>query len=75
MCSVITSDARCTREIKSKIAMARTAFSKKKKSLSTSRLDLQLRKKLVKYFIWSLALYGVETGILRKIDEEMSGKF
>jgi len=40
-------DGRCTREIKSRIAMAKAAFSKKK-TLFTSKLDLNLRKKLIK---------------------------
>jgi hypothetical protein len=38
---------RCTREIKSRIAMAKPTFNKKK-VLFTSKLDLNLRKKLVK---------------------------
>jgi hypothetical protein len=41
---------RCTREIKSRIAMAKAAFNKKK-NLFTSKLDLNLRKKLVKCYI------------------------
>jgi hypothetical protein len=44
--SMITNDARCTREIKVRIAMAKAAFNKKK-TLFTSKLDLELRKKLV----------------------------
>jgi hypothetical protein len=44
--SMITNDARCTREIKSMIAMAKAAFNKKK-TLFTSKLGLNLRKKLV----------------------------
>jgi hypothetical protein len=40
--------------------MAKAAFSKKK-TLFTSKLVLELRKKLVKCYIWSIALYGVET--------------
>jgi hypothetical protein len=36
--SMITNDARCTREIKSRIAMAKAAFNKKK-TLFTSKLD------------------------------------
>jgi hypothetical protein len=44
--SMITNDARCTREIKSRIAMSNAAFNKKK-TLFTSKLDLNLRKKLV----------------------------
>ena len=51
--SMLTNDGRCTREIKSRIAMAN-----KKKTLFTSKLDLDLRKKLVKCYIWSMALYG-----------------
>jgi hypothetical protein len=47
---MITNDARCTREIKSRIAMAKAAFSKKK-NFFTSTLDLNLRKKLIKCFI------------------------
>jgi hypothetical protein len=58
--SMITNDARCTYKIKSRIAMAKAAFNKKK-TLFTSQLDLNLRKKLVKCYIWSIALYGAET--------------
>jgi hypothetical protein len=61
--SMITSDARCTREIKSRIAMAKAAFNKKK-NLFTSKVELNLRKKLVKCYIWSIALYGAETWTL-----------
>jgi len=55
--SMLTNDGRCTREIKSKIAMAKAAFSKKK-TLFTSKLDLYLRKKTNKMlhlehgFVW-----------------------
>jgi hypothetical protein len=58
--SMITSNTRCTREIKYRIAMAKTAFNKKK-TLLTGKLDLNLRKKLVKCYIWSIALCGAET--------------
>jgi len=57
--SLITYDARCTREIKSKIAVSKAAFSKK--TLFTNKSDLKLRKKLVKCFIWSVAFYSAET--------------
>jgi hypothetical protein len=62
---MVTNDARCTRDIKSRIAMAKEAFNKKK-TLSTSRLDLNLRKKLVNLYIWSIALCCAETWTLRK---------
>jgi hypothetical protein len=66
--SMITNYARCTRKIKSRIAMAKAEFNNKK-TLLTSKLDLNLRKKLVKCYIWSIALYGAETWTLRKIDQ------
>jgi hypothetical protein len=33
----------------------------------TSKLDLNLRKKLVKCYIWSIALYGAESWTLWKV--------
>ena len=45
--SMITNDARCTCDIKSRIAMTNEAFYKKKVSFA-SKLDLNLRKKLVR---------------------------
>jgi len=43
--SLITSDVRPTREIKCRIAIAKTEFKKK---TFTSKFDLRLKKKLVK---------------------------
>ena len=65
--SMLTNDGRCTCEINSRIAMAKAAFSKKK-TLFTSKLDLNLRKKLIKCYIWSMALYDAETWTLRAAD-------
>ena len=45
--SILTNDGKCTCEIKSRIAMARAAFNKKR-ALFTSTLNLELRRKLVK---------------------------
>jgi hypothetical protein len=43
--------------------MAKAAFNKKS-TLFTSTLDLELRKKLVKFYVWSTALYGAKTWTL-----------
>jgi hypothetical protein len=64
--SMITNDVRCTREIKSRIAMGKAAFNKG--DSVTSKLDLHLRKKLVKCYIWIVSFYGAETLTLRKAD-------
>jgi hypothetical protein len=59
---MLTNDGRCTYEIKSRVAMAKAAFNKKNTLFFfTCKLDLNLRKKLVKCYIWSMALYGAET--------------
>ena len=63
---MLTNDGRYMCEIKSRIAMAKAAFNKK--NLFTSKLDIYLRKKLVKSYIWSMALYGAETWTLRPAD-------
>ena len=49
--------------------MARTAFDKRKILLS-SKLDLNLRKNLVKCYIWSTAVYGAETWTFRRVDQK-----
>ena len=72
--SILTNDGRCTCEIKSRIFMAKTAFNKKK-TLFTRKLDLNLRKKLVKCYIWSMALYGAETLTLRAADKKYLESF
>jgi len=46
--------------------MAKAAFNKKR-TLFTSTLDLELRKKLVKCYLWSIASYGVEIWTLRTV--------
>jgi hypothetical protein len=59
----------CTCEIKCKIAMAKATFNKKK-TFFTSTLDLELRKKLVKWYVWSIALCGAEIWTLRAMDQK-----
>jgi hypothetical protein len=49
--------------------MAKATFNKKK-NLFTSKLDLNLRKNLIKCYIWSIALYGAETWTRRKVDQK-----
>ena len=49
--------------------MAKAAFNKKM-DIFTSKLDLKLRKKLVKCYIWSIVLYGAETWMLRAVDQK-----
>ena len=43
--------------------------------LFTSKLDLNLGKKLVKCCIWSIALYGAETWTLEKVKQKCLESF
>jgi len=54
--------------------MAKAAFNKKR-TLLASTMDLELRKKLVKCYIWSIALYGAETWTLRAVDQKQLKSF
>jgi len=72
--SILTDDGRCTCEIKSRITMAKAAFNKKK-NLFTSKLHLNLRKKLVKYYVWNMSVYGAETWTLRAKDQKRLESF
>jgi hypothetical protein len=59
-----------------------TATFNKKRALFTSKMNLELRKKLLKCYIWSIALssssssssssdlYGAETWTLRAVDQK-----
>jgi hypothetical protein len=49
--------------------MTKAEFNKKR-ALFTWKMDLELRKKIVKCYIWSVALYGAETGTLRAVDQK-----
>jgi hypothetical protein len=71
---MITGDARYTREIKSRIAVAKAAFNKKK-ALFTSKFVLNLWKKLVKCHICSTYLYGAEIWTPWKVDQKYLESF
>jgi hypothetical protein len=41
-----------------------------KKNLFNSKMDLNLRDELAKYYVWNTALYGAETWTVRKVDQK-----
>ena len=63
--STLTYDGTSTQEIRERIGMAKAAFYDKI-NLLEGKLDLQLRKQMLKCYVWSVALYGAETWTLRK---------
>ena len=56
------------------LPLTKAAFNRKK-TLFTGKLDLNLRKKLGKCYIWSITLCGAETWTLRKVDQNYSESF
>jgi len=54
--------------------MAKVAFNKKN-TLFTSKVYLNLKKELVKCYIWSIPFYGAEIWKLKKIDETQIQSF
>jgi hypothetical protein len=71
---MVTYDVRCTCEIKSSIAMAKLAFNKKN-ALFTSKVELHLRQKLEKYYVWSVAVFGAVRWTLQKVDQKYLESF
>ena len=57
--SLIT-DGYCDKEIRSRIGLTKVKFMERKKIL-TSKMNLDLRKRIVKCLVWSVALYAAET--------------
>jgi hypothetical protein len=49
--------------------VAKAALNKKR-TLCTGTMDVKLRNKLVKRYIWSITLYGAETWTLRVVDQK-----
>ena len=61
----ITEDGKCELEIKTRIALAKDAFTKRRE-LMTKGLNRETKKRIIKSLVWSVALYGSETWTLRK---------
>ena len=72
--SVLTRDGYCTREIKMRIAIAKEAFNRKM-LLITRNLNIELRKKFIRFYVWSNALYGSETWTLRTLERQYLERF
>ena len=64
----ITEDGRCELEVKTRIALAKEAFAKRRELL-TRGLRKETKKRIIKALVWSVALYGCETWTLR-MDEK-----
>ena len=48
---------------------------KRKKTVFKTKLNLNLRKKLVKFYIWGMACYGAETWDTSKVGQQYLERF
>lgn len=59
--NITYSDGKSVRKIEQSIALAKTAFIKKRKLLISKKLYLNIKKMLIQTYVWSFATYGYET--------------
>ena len=65
--SLISEDGYCTKEIRSRIEMPKKVSMEKKK-LFTGKMNLELKKRIMKCLVWNVALYAAETWTLMQTD-------
>ena len=70
----VRNTARRVAKTKFSIAITKAAFNTQK-TFCTSKLDLNVRKKPIKCYICSTALYGTETWTLRRADQKYLESF
>ena len=73
--SIITEDRKNQEYIIQRIKEAKVMFNNKKQLLCSNNLSLEMKKKLIKSCIWSVALYGSETWTLGKNEERITNAF
>ena len=67
--SIIQADGGNGEEIKARLAMGRLAFQKRKELLSKG-LETKIKNRIIKSFVWSIAVYACETWTLKENDRK-----
>lgn len=68
--SKITADGRSKRDIMNRIQLAKIAFNGKRNLLTCKNAGLDVRKRFMKAYVWSVALYGCETWTVGKREKK-----
>ena len=63
----MSDDGICGDEIKKRIGIAKTTFSKMKDVLKSTKIPLNTRKRILQCYVWSTLLYGTETWTITKV--------
>lgn len=67
--TMMTEDWKSTIEIKGRMAIVKSSFRKRRKLLCNKSLDLRIKKRLAKRYVWSL-LCGSEVWLMRKREKD-----
>lgn len=68
--SLITFEGRCGDEIRRRIILSKNAYNKIKNLVTNSKISIELRKRFIKCYVWSVLLYGCETWTMGKEEEQ-----
>ena len=63
----VSDDGRCVGEIKERIGITKTIFSKMRDVLKSTKIPLNTRKRILRCYVWSTLLYGAETRTITKV--------
>ena len=58
--SLFTSDGKCEQDVRQRIAIAKSAFTSLEKVMKNRNINIQLRCRFMKCYVWSTWLYGSE---------------
>ena len=64
LCSVVTSNSRCKKEIRRWISLAKEALKKMKPILCDRKLLMPIKNRVIQTFVWPVILYGSESWTL-----------
>lgn len=64
--ALITTDGRCEAELRRRIAIAKATFHQMSKVFCNRNINLKLRYRMIKSYVWSTFTYGMETWTIGK---------
>jgi hypothetical protein len=73
--NIINQDGRCIIEKGSRIVQIKSVLMKKKKLLCSNNMNIKMRKRFIKVYVRSVALYGCETWILNMTEQRTIKSF
>ena len=73
--SIITEDGKNKKDIMQRIKEAKVLFNNKKQLLRSNNFSLEMKKKLIKSCVWSVALYRSETWTVGKNEDRAINAF